>query len=75
MKESNTSLVHKRIGPPRFHCEICGKEDEIPSRITIKANYGSVHDGERLTLDICGECADFIFWYLDMTSDIEKGGE
>lgn len=44
-----------------FICEICGKRDYVPSELAISANYGSVHDGEQLTLDICGECADAVF--------------
>ena len=43
-----------------FICEICGKPDMIASRIRIEANYGSVYDGMRLTLNVCGDCVDRI---------------
>lgn len=44
-----------------FHCEICGGDDYVPSKIDLFASYSSVHDGEQLTLDICGACVDAVF--------------
>ena len=44
-----------------FHCEICGGDDYVPSKIAVSASFGSVHDGEQLTLDVCGQCADAVF--------------
>ena len=43
-----------------FICEICGKPDMVASRIRLEANYGSVNDGTRLTLNVCGDCIDKI---------------
>ncbi len=44
-----------------FICEICGKQDLASSHIRLEANYGSIHDGERLELYVCGDCMDKIF--------------
>ena len=42
-------------------CECCGRDDLAASEITLKFNYGSKYDGEIITLNICGDCADKIF--------------
>lgn len=46
-------------------CAICGNEDihgsGTLSAITLTAGYGSVHDGEQITLYICGTCMDWFF--------------
>lgn len=47
--------------PADFYCDICGEEDLIPSRIIIECNYGSIYDGECLTLEVCGDCIDKIY--------------
>lgn len=44
-----------------FTCEICGKQDLASSHIRLEANYGSIHDGERLELYVCGDCMDKMF--------------
>lgn len=44
-----------------FICEICGQLDLIASTIILEANYGSVNDGERLELNVCGDCIDKIY--------------
>lgn len=44
-----------------FICELCGQSDLIASIIILKANYGSVNDGEHLELNVCGECIDKIY--------------
>lgn len=44
-----------------FICDVCGKRDLVPSTITLKANYGSTHDGERKKLHVCGQCLDWFF--------------
>lgn len=42
-----------------FTCAICGRHEEIPSVVTLQANYGSrQYDGERYTLNLCGGCID-----------------
>lgn len=41
-----------------FVCEVCGNTDLVPSNIILECNYGSAYDGERITLAICGNCAD-----------------
>ncbi len=42
-------------------CQSCAKEDLCLSEITLRANYGSVHDGECLTILLCGECFDKLY--------------
>jgi len=29
--------------------------------VILEANYGSANDGERVTLDVCGNCIDRLF--------------
>ncbi len=41
-----------------FLCPVCGKQDFVPSVITFQANYGSIHDGEQVSVYICGDCLD-----------------
>ena len=43
-----------------FDCDICDQPDLVPSTITLEANYGSKHDGTRVTLNVCGDCMDWI---------------
>jgi len=44
-----------------FICDVCGKTDLIPSTVVLRAEYGSVHDGENILLCVCGKCIDKIF--------------
>lgn len=53
-----------------FHCELCGAKDLVPSIITLELNYGSRYDGDRLTLELCSDCADRLYEALQ---NIEKG--
>ncbi len=40
-------------------CCFCGKDEFIPSVLTLDACYSSnEHDGERYTLLLCGSCID-----------------
>lgn len=42
-----------------FTCAICGRHEEVPSIVSLQANYGSrLYDGERYTLYLCGDCID-----------------
>lgn len=43
---------------PDFICPVCGHEDYVPSTITLQANYGSIHDGDIVTINLCGDCFD-----------------
>lgn len=47
-----------------FHCDICGKGDLVPSWLALAASYGSIHDGERIRLKLCGDCADQLFYSI-----------
>lgn len=60
---SNKSFIDERneSEPTNFYCDLCGSEGLIPSRIIVECNYGSINDGERLMLEICGNCADRIY--------------
>ena len=44
-----------------FICPRCGQVDVTPSVIIMQGNYGSVHDTERVTVKVCGECFDKVF--------------
>ena len=45
-----------------FECDICDQDDIYgPSLITLEASRGSKHDGERVTLNVCGDCMDWIY--------------
>lgn len=46
-----------------FTCDLCGRYcgtgDDVPSIVAMTANYGSAeHDGDKLTLRVCGSCID-----------------
>lgn len=48
-----------------FVCDLCdkycGTGDDVPSIVTMTANYGSTeHDGDKLTLRVCGDCIDWL---------------
>lgn len=60
---SNKDFIEKRNESDSIDicCDLCGNESLIPSRIIIECNYGSAYDGERLMLEICGDCADRIY--------------
>lgn len=47
-------------------CNMCGKEIESYNEFNINYQFGyeSLHDGENLNLDLCGECLDKITQYL-----------
>lgn len=54
-----------------FECDICGEYDIYgPSKITLEANYGSKHDGDLVTLNVCGDCMDWLF-----DSIVEQAGK
>lgn len=44
-----------------FICPLCHEHDYVPSEIILQANYGSSYDGERMKIQLCGECFDK-FW-------------
>lgn len=52
----------KRTSPnDGFICPFCHEHDYAPSEIILQANYGSIYDGERVVIQLCGECFDK-FW-------------
>lgn len=53
---SNTGFMN--VG---FRCDLCERKDLVPSKVELEANYGSTHDGERVTLHVCGDCMDWMF--------------
>lgn len=55
---NHNQSIPGRDCPKDFHCELCGAEDLVPSVIKLELNYGSKFDGDRLTLELCGNCAD-----------------
>lgn len=52
------------IGQGDFKCPVCGNCDLTSSTITLQANYGSIYDGERVTLHVCGECFDKLLGFV-----------
>lgn len=47
-----------------FICPRCGRADDVPSVMVMQANYGSSYDTERVTVELCGECFDEIYEYV-----------
>jgi len=47
-----------------FRCPVCGNHDFTSSTITLQANYGSIHDGERVTLHVCENCFDRLLGFV-----------
>lgn len=54
MSEQNASFI----------CEICGQPDMVASKVILEASYGATNDGERVMLDVCGNCIDKMFSYV-----------
>lgn len=52
-----------------FVCAMCGGED-MPgiagSTLVLAAGYGSLHDIERVTMPLCGECCNKLFSELSI---------
>ena len=49
-----------------FICPVCKQESPCyASFVTLQAGYGSVHDGEKAKVRICGECIDRLFEKLE----------
>lgn len=66
MKCKRKLKCDKKGGVPDMECvcEVCGQEDLCLSTIQLRANYGSIHDSERITLHVCGDCIDRLFALL-----------
>lgn len=58
---SKTDFIHN-------NCELCGKRDMSLSLLRLMCGYGSLNDGEDITLNICGECADRIYQIIQKES-------
>lgn len=41
-----------------FICPICGKERYCISTATFRCGYGSIYDGEVISVKLCGDCVD-----------------
>ena len=51
-----------------FICAMCGGDDiaaTVCSHLILETGYGSANDLERVTVPLCGECADRL--YVEMT--------
>ena len=57
-------MKRKRKYAMDFTCEMCGQEEWFLSTIQLEAGYGSIHDGEHVTLHVCGNCIDCLFAFL-----------
>ncbi len=61
MNKDSAAVIDDMVRNGGFYCDICDQHDLAPSTITLAANYGSTHDGERVTLMVCGDCMDWLF--------------
>lgn len=49
-----------------FVCPVCDQKSPCyASFVTLQAGYGSIHDGEKAKIRICGECIDQLFERLE----------
>ena len=65
----------KRIKKPRDCCAVChgmDMENACLSSIILRPGYGSVHDMEIYTVNLCGSCID---WLIEALSGSGKGWE
>lgn len=62
-------VAEEEIAAMTFVCPVCGNTAFPPSTIVLQANYGSVHDGECATVNICGECFDTVAATVHMFAD------
>lgn len=45
-----------------FICPVCKQESPCyASFVTLQAGYGSVHDGEKAKVRVCGACMDNLY--------------
>ena len=61
----NHSFINK-------NCEICGKSELVLSTLKLCFNFGSKNDGEKLTLNICGDCADTIYETIQRRKEVKE---
>jgi transcription elongation factor Elf1 len=47
-----------------YTCPFCHRQTFTPSSIFLHANYESKHDGESVTVKICGQCMDSIIDHI-----------
>lgn len=46
-------------------CNICGKSTDYLSKVDLFPSYESVYDMESITLEICGDCMDSLFDFIE----------
>lgn len=46
-------------------CNICGKSTEYLSKVDLFPSYESIYDMESITLEICGDCMDSLFDFIE----------
>ena len=68
MEERKADFIHNK-------CGMCGKHELALSVLHLCCGYGSLNDGEVITLSICGDCADRIYAYIQKQREIEIVGE
>lgn len=57
---ANDNFIHMK-------CAICGDTDTgdmALSQLTLKLGFGSKHDGESVSLPLCGKCVDRLHNYI-----------
>ena len=43
-----------------YVCEVCTSKMLVPSQIKLYAGYGSIYDGESISLNLCPACFDAV---------------
>ena len=48
-----------------YTCPVCNQKSPCyASFVTLQAGYGSVHDGEKAKVRVCGNCMDALYGQL-----------
>ena len=43
-----------------YICEVCSRKMLVPSQIKLYAGYGSIYDGESVSLNLCPACFEAV---------------
>ena len=43
-----------------YICEVCSRKMLVSSQIKLSAGYGSIYDGESISLSVCPACFDAV---------------
>lgn len=68
-------MLERKLDFIHNSCELCGKAELSLSELHLICGYGSLNDGEDITLNICGDCADRIFGIILKEKERKQGVE